>query len=275
MSATNIYELLLQNINEPLPVETHLEKSLTWGKFLSTLHIYTRREIDLHVKKCGKLKGKSISKTPVRGRLFKLESFLSSDSIYTVFNLLYFYVKARCKASMKKELRNVRIQLCKRKGEVYKATCSCPAGKSAYCNHVMTLLYEIAEYSLNQLTEVPQEKACTSVLRKWGVPGNKEVVKENVMRTTLTSSGQKKGISPTLYDARLNFNQIKNVPSMLKFCKIDKNIGFAHVIPDTPVFDDNPLTKFGLRLLGSPLSYQLAPIEINFSILSNLDNLPN
>ena len=128
---------------------------------------------------------------------------------YTAFNLLYFYVKARCKASMEKELRNVRIQLCKRTDEVYKATCSCPAGKSGYCNHVMALFYEIGEYSLNQLTEVPQEKACASVLRKCGVPGNKEVIKESVMRTILISSDQKKGIPPTLYDARLNFNQIK------------------------------------------------------------------
>ena len=43
MSATNISELLLQNINEPLPVETHLEKPLTWGKSLSTLPIYKAR----------------------------------------------------------------------------------------------------------------------------------------------------------------------------------------------------------------------------------------
>ena len=88
MSATNISELLLQNINEPFPVETHLEKPLTSGKSLSTLPIFPRTEIDLHVQKCGKLKGRSISKTSVRGRLFKLERFLSSDSIYTAFNLL-------------------------------------------------------------------------------------------------------------------------------------------------------------------------------------------
>ena len=143
MYATNISELLLQNINEPLPVEIHLEKPMTWGKSLSTLPIFTMREIDLHVKKCGKLKGKSISKSSVRGRVFKLERFLSSDSIYTAFNLLYFYVKARCKASMKKELRNVRIQLCKRTGEVYKATCSCPAGKSGYCSQVMHSFIEL------------------------------------------------------------------------------------------------------------------------------------
>ena len=211
MSTTNISNLLLQNINEPLPVETQLDKALTWGKSLSTLSIFTRRKIDLHVRKCGKLKEKSISKTSVRGRLFKHKRFLSSDSVYNAFNLLYFYIKPWCKASIKKELRNVRIQLCKRTGEVYKATCSCPATKSGYCNHLLALLYEIAEYSLNQLTEVLQEKACTSVLRKRGVPRNKEVVKESVMRTTLIISDQKKGIPPTLYDARLNFNQIKNV----------------------------------------------------------------
>ena len=130
-SATNISNLLLQNINEPLPVQTQLDKALTWGKSLSTLTIFTRREIDLNVRKCGKLKGKSISKTSVRGRLFKPERFLSSDSVYTAFNLLYFYFKARCKASMKKELQNVPIQLCKRTDEVYKAKCSCPAGKMA------------------------------------------------------------------------------------------------------------------------------------------------
>ena len=141
MSTTNISNLLLQNINELVPVETHLDEVLTWGKSLSTWPIFTRRYIDLHVRKCGKLKGKSISKTSVRGRLFKHERFLSSDSVYTAFNLLYFYVKARCKASMMKELRNVRIQLCKRTGELYKATSSWPASKSGYRNHVMALLY--------------------------------------------------------------------------------------------------------------------------------------
>ena len=55
--------------------------------------------------------------------------------------------------------------------------------------------------------------------------------------------------------------------------KIDRNIGFAHVIPHTPVFDDSSLTKYGLQLLGSPLSYQLPSIDINLSILSNLPDL--
>ena len=100
------------------------------------------------------------------------------------------------------------------------------------------------------------------------------------MRTTLISSDQKKRTSSTLYDAKLNFNQIKKCTIYVKIImsellKIDRNIGSAHVIPDTPVFDDNSLTKYGFQLLGSPLSYQLLSIDIKISILSNLDNLPD
>ena len=99
------------------------------------------------------------------------------------------------------------------------------------------------------------------------------------MRTTLISKDKKKGIPPTLYDARLNFNQINNVPSMFRMkshlLNIDKNIGYAHVISDNPVFDDNSLSKYGLQMLGSPLSYQLPAVDINFFILSNLGSLPD
>ena len=76
------------------------------------------------------------------------------------------------------------------------------------------------------------------------------------MRTTLISSGQKREIPPTLYDARLNFNQTKNVSSMSKLksqlLKTNRNIVVTHVIPDNPVFDDKSLIKHGLQLLGSP-----------------------
>ena len=55
--------------------------------------------------------------------------------------------------------------------------------------------------------------------------------------------------------------------------KIDRNIGFAHhVTPDTPAIDDNSLTKYGLQLVESPISYQLPPIDMKFSISSDLDN---
>ena len=43
---------------------------------------------------------------------------------------------------------------------------SCPAGESGYCNHVMALLLEIVDYSFHQLILIPEEKACTSMVRR-------------------------------------------------------------------------------------------------------------
>ena len=48
---------------------------------------------------------------------------------------------------------------------VSSADCSCPAGKSGYCNHVMALLLELADYSLRGLKRVPEGKVYIIVAR--------------------------------------------------------------------------------------------------------------
>ena len=44
--------------------------------------------------------------------------------------------------------------------------------------------------------------ACTSQLRKWGVPGEADFHKEPVMNTTIKKRLHRKGIISTLYDPR-------------------------------------------------------------------------
>ena len=46
----------------------------------------------------------------------------------------------------------------------------CPAGEVSCCNHIMSLLFEIADYSLHKLISVPKVKARTSMVRRCGVP---------------------------------------------------------------------------------------------------------
>ena len=76
-------------------------------------------------------------------------------------------LKCQCKVSMKKEKQDVSVSLSRAKnGQV------ALAGLSGYCNHVMALLLEIANYSLNQLKNVPEEISCTIHLRQWVVPGD-------------------------------------------------------------------------------------------------------
>ena len=51
-----------------------------------------------------------------------------------------------------------------------------------------------------------------------------------------------------------------------KLRDIDRNIGYGHVIPTT--FNvDSEVTKFGAQYTGSPLSYQLLPIERDFVVI--------
>ena len=87
---------------------------------------------------------------------------------------------------------------------VSSAVCSCPTGKSGYCNHVMGLLLELADYILwGDSKKVLEEKACTSIARQWGIPDNKDLPKALVMSPTIKKQAEKQGISSTLYDPRI------------------------------------------------------------------------
>ena len=113
----------------------------------------------------GKTPESAIIKTLDRGRKFKNERYITSDSTFTKCDKGIFYVKRLCKASMKKEKRSVDMKLSTITSKVLDGSCSYPAGKSGYCNHVMALLLELVDYSLSQFKSVPEEIASTSRLR--------------------------------------------------------------------------------------------------------------
>ena len=81
----------------------------------------------------------------------KEEKDLNLNGIYQYHILTYVIVKAKCKASMKNEVRDLMVYISRLTSSVRKAYCSCPAGNSGYCSHVMALLFELAEYSLSLL----------------------------------------------------------------------------------------------------------------------------
>ena len=176
-------------------------------------------------------------KTIVRGQKFKQERFLTAEGVCAAKTMNHFDVKCTCRASMKKLSQNIIVHIHRSNSSVAGATCSFPAGLSGYCNHVMAAVFELANYSLNSFKIVPSERACTSQLRKWGFPGNKEKQKYPVLKTTLQSDIKKSGIKPTtLYNPSLKYNAssskiaIKDLQDDLQ--KIDGKIGFVHVIPE-------------------------------------------
>ena len=91
--------------------------------------------------------------------------------------------------------------------KIFKVVCShccCPAGNSGYWNHIMAVLYELADYSLYSLKSIPLELACTSKIRQWGIPGEKYSRKAPVMETIIQKCENLRGITRTLFDPRKN-----------------------------------------------------------------------
>ena len=250
--------------------------------FLKELPVFGREQIEEHVKKSGKCTVLSSNKESVpiaetlkQGTRFQEERYLSSDNVYTRVTGQEFQIKSRCRASMStREVHNQEVNLQLSSGDVLNAKCTCKTGKSSYCNHVMALPIEIADYYLHQLAEVPEEAACTERARSWGIPGERDFPKESVLVTSIQKHMSSRGINPTLYDPRiggtnkLNFEKVAKLQESLS--KINSSIGFAHVIPS---LDDDlkfTNTKFGPQAVGSPLAYHLAPTPFNFEIKADL-----
>ena len=95
---------------------------------------------------------------------------------------------------MERKISSVEVDINKVNCDTICTKCSCPAGKSSYSNHVITLLFEITDYSLHQLISVPEEKACTSMAQRWSVPSANLSAKP-IMNTAIRKNpGSKKGI---------------------------------------------------------------------------------
>ena len=247
---------LLSSESEPADFDEN-----RWGKSLICLPSVTIKEIEEHRLSSGKTPDSAVIKTLDRGRKFKTERYLSSDSVFTKWDQFYFYIKCQCKPSMKKEKRDVSVTLHLTTGKVATGKCSCTAVESGYCNHVMALLLEVADYSLNQLSSVPEEIACTSRLRQWGIPGEANMNKAPVMDTVIQRQTVSKGISSTLFDPRRKDSRLvspENLQSKLR--NKNKNIGFVCSFPPVDSEKKKINTKYGQFIFGSPLSFHLNPV---------------
>ena len=106
-SENDVIGILLSDIDLDINIirekdESTEQAELDWSKSLKFMPVFTITDIETHRLSSGKQKGVAIAKTLDRGRKFKEERYLSSDTIYTKHDQTHFFVKAQCKASMKK-----------------------------------------------------------------------------------------------------------------------------------------------------------------------------
>ena len=108
--------------------------------------VFAVREIVNHRTIKGKSSSPIIKTTTDRGKRFKEERYLSAD-VFATNTERTFYVKGKCNASMKRKIRSMKFGISKANRVIIFAKCNCSAGESGYYNHIMALLFEIADYS--------------------------------------------------------------------------------------------------------------------------------
>ena len=156
---SDLTHFLVRNIDDEIEivVEKKVYQSEKEGKCLKEMPMFTIREIENHRFKSEK-SSSAIMKTTNRGKRFKEERYLSADDFFVANTERIFYVKGKCKASMKREIRSMEVGINKVNSDIIFVKCSCLTGESRCLNHVMALLFEIADYSLRQLISIPEKK---------------------------------------------------------------------------------------------------------------------
>ena len=257
----------------------HENSSLVWGKSLTDLPIFTGQDIDEYQKKRASIYAKTHSKIakPIhRGSHFQQDKFISKDTIQTATDDNFFYVRASCCASTKKDVRHMSLCLHKKNGSVQHAFCDCPAGTGGLDNHSTALMLEVAMFSLNNLEVVPAEESPTSLRCKWiGPKRNENVDKPSVMEMEIRkykvddmTSSRLPGVKCTLYEARKQRIMDPFILSQFLSSLQEENprIGLADVAVVGTERQEFVSTRYGPAHVGSVLSYQLALSEDNYKV---------
>ena len=70
------------------------------------------------------------------------------------------------------------------------ANCSCTAGKSGMCSHVVSLLKQLIHYVNMKMTAVPIDLSCTQMQQSWHKPRPTHIEAELVMNVAFCKAKQ-------------------------------------------------------------------------------------
>ena len=162
-----------------------------WTKSLSMLPEFNDINIRSYTTKSGKT-AKAVSSSHMsskqtslkyesRGHHFHSEQYLHDIWVKSVDETLL--IKAKCFRSLSKKKDphslHVRIDLNEPHDVIY-AKCSCVAGLSGYCNHVIGLLYRIREYYQDGKSSIPDDRSKASEPMMWNRPRIEGIAPEAV-----------------------------------------------------------------------------------------------
>lgn len=194
--------------------------------------------------------------------------------MYFIFRGDVVFIKSKCYASKRKNEKpytvDVAIELVK--VQIIDSTCSCPAGHGV-CNHTVTLLR-----LLSYLKRDDQE-SCTDKPQKWNRVKGQKLGPLNILDLNFQSPkehGSSTPIHAKVYQAGKHprspqkLNEARN--KLILLLEATGDTDFANSLPPP---NSRPWikTKFGEAPSGSAASYQLALIDKNFELLTNIKNV--
>lgn len=252
-----------------------------WTTNLQDLPTFNDVTISEFTENTGKTaKSKSCVRPEHRGYQFFSESYIHNYE--TCKTEMHFFIKANCyRSQSKNEAPHVIwLALSNTSGitAVSKAYCSCKAGASGYCNHVLATMYQTSHFCKLGCKTVPLRGSKTEYPQSWDKPSRGKKIKAvSVMKAHVKKAkvgeGWKAGQKCTLYEAREvvenNNKIIDDVKSDLK--EENVNYGFVSMASGDSDSTDYVLTRAPIGTLvpqGSVLSYQLSTSEGNFETSS-------
>ena len=244
-----------------------------WGKATCGVpNGFSYLSISNFARKSGK-KSAYVEKPLEKGYKFFFEGYV--HNVTSVSTDQYCYLKAKCFRSQRKNQQphQINVAIDGASCDIMAAKCSCVAGSTGYCNHVIGLLYLVDHSKKMQLTEFPQEGTCTDNPQQWHRPRTKGINPEPVMSCSVIRPAYSKrpvvGIKPSIYEARGPEAQQNDMSSLIQMMSaIDPSLGICNLNHSKR---ETVQTSMGFHAsVGSVLSYQLAVCEGDFSVTSML-----
>ncbi len=247
-----------------------------WGRLVPQNFDFTDVHIQDYIKNCGKkassvcsvsaAQQKTCIRPETRGHRFFKGDYLADIWCQEVNDHLFF--KGKCHPSQKANdpLHNIWCALERSSSYITAAYCSCVAGASGYCNHLVALLYQLREFSLTNTRNIPDDLAKTSKPQVWHKPRIEGIRAEPVMQCVVGCQ------------ERNNLTEVRNPKTIPNDELLTKEVqqqlreenplyGFTYMAStehkDTTYIPTSLQTHVPQ---GSVLSYQLSLTEANFSV---------
>ena len=119
-----------------------------------------------------------------------MESYI--PGIYVRFCCIV-WVQACCYRSQKKNdtMHQLKVAIsCNAPYRVVRAYCSCVAGCSGMCSHIVRLLKQLIHYTMMKLQSVPADLTCTRMQQSWHKPRPTEIKAAPVMNMLFSKAKQ-------------------------------------------------------------------------------------